>query len=97
MLNKPSSLGLSLTGHVLWSLDRLGGTVLNSLQVIDVWFVLGAQNWVQFSTGGLMGAEQHRGIITTHDLLAMLLLTQPRMSLAAFAARAHCWPMLISL
>ena len=35
-------------------------------------------------------AEQ-RGRITSIGLLAMLLLMQPRMLLAASAARAHCW------
>ena len=37
-------------------------------------------------------AEQ-RGRITSIDLLAMLLLMQPRMLLAAFATRVHCNPM----
>ncbi|KAK4821667.1 hypothetical protein QYF61_027135 [Mycteria americana] len=47
---------------------------------------------MQSSRQGLTRVEQ-RDRITSLDLLAMLLLTQPRISLAFWAASAHCWLM----
>ena len=47
---------------------------------------------MQYSKGSLKCAEW-MGIITSHDLLAMCLVIQPRMLLPSFAARAHCWLM----
>jgi len=40
--------------------------------------------------GGLTRAEQ-RGRITSLDLLATLLLMQPRLRLAFWAVSTHCW------
>jgi len=48
-----------------------------------------AQNWAQHSSCGLSKAEQ-RGRITSLDLLAVLFLAYPRISLAFLVARAHC-------
>ena len=52
----------------------------------------GPQSWTQYSRWGLTRAER-RGRITSHDLLAMLLLMQPRIQLAFWAASAHYWLM----
>jgi len=41
---------------------------------------------------GLTSVEK-RGRIPSYGLLATLLLMQPRILLAFFAARAHCWLM----
>lgn len=43
----------------------------------------GAQNWL------VVTSTECRGMITSLDLLAMLLLMQPRMTVVFFAARAH--------
>lgn len=48
------------------------------------------QNWMHYSRCGLMSTEW-RGIIPYQHLLDPLLLTQPRMLLTSFAARARCW------
>ncbi|KAK4827750.1 hypothetical protein QYF61_021221 [Mycteria americana] len=49
----------------------------------------GAQNRTQCSRCGLTSAEQ-RGRITSLDLLAILLLMQPRIPSAFFKGRVHC-------
>lgn len=46
------------------------------------------QNWMHYSRCGLMSTEW-KGIIPSQHL-QNLLLTQPRMLLTSFAARAHC-------
>ena len=91
-LNSHSSLSFFLCGRcsspfmnsvaLCWTLSS---TSMSSL-------CRGAQNWTQYSRGGLTSAEW-RGRLTSLDLLATLLLMQPRQLLAAFAARAHCWLM----
>ena len=50
----------------------------------------GLQSWMQDSRWGLTRAEQ-RVRITSTDLLATLLLMQPRIQMAFWAASAHCW------
>ena len=70
-------------------LDHPCGPPLDSLQQAHVSPVLGVQSWTQDSRWGLTRAE-YRGRIPSLDLLAMLLLMQPRAQLAFWAARAHC-------
>lgn len=43
-----------------------------------------------YSKWSLVSSEDKR-IITFLELLAVLLLLQPKTALAFFAARAHCW------
>ena len=52
----------------------------------------GAQTWTQHSRCGLSIAEQ-RGRITSLDLLATLFAMYPRIRLAFWATRSHCWLM----
>ena len=52
-----------------------------------------SQNWMQYSRWGLMTAEQ-MGRITSLDLLVTLLLMQPRIQVAFWAASAPCLLML---
>lgn len=53
--------------------------------------VVYAQKWMQYSWCGLTSGEQ-RGIISV-NLLAVFLLMQPRIPLAAFVARTRYWLM----
>lgn len=49
-----------------------------------------ASNWTLYPKWSLISTE-YKGIITFLELLAVLLLLQPKTALAFFAARAHCW------
>ena len=53
----------------------------------------GLQNWMQYSRWGLTGAEQ-RSRTTSLNMLATLILMQPRIRLAFWAASARCQLML---
>ena len=89
-LNSPSSLSPSslercsspfpIAVALHWTLSSLSLSLLS-------W---GAQHRTQPSRGGLTSAEQ-RGRISSLDLLATLLLVQPRTPLAFFAASASTW------
>lgn len=63
---------------------------MNTLQFMDVFAAMSAQNWVQYSRRHLTSAEE-RQVIMSLDLLAKVLLLNPRMLLASFATKAHCW------
>jgi len=52
----------------------------------------GAPRWTLHSRCALSSSEP-RGRTTSLDLLATLLLVQPRAPLALFASRTHCWLM----
>jgi len=65
------------------------GSPLDLLQQLLVLFVLGAQNWTQYCRWGPTRAEQ-RGRITSLNLLVVILLMQPRVQLAFWAASTHC-------
>ena len=67
-----------------WTLSSLSTSLLS-------W---GAQHWSQHPRGGLTSTEQ-RGRIPSLNLLAIFCLTQPRISLGFFVARAHWWLMQI--
>ncbi|KAK4818444.1 hypothetical protein QYF61_013131 [Mycteria americana] len=64
-------------GEVLQPSDRLHGPPLDLLQQVHVLLMLGPQSWTQYSRWGLTRAGQ-RGRIASLDLLATLLLMQPR-------------------
>ena len=80
-----------LTGEVLQPSDHFCGPPLDPLQQVDLF--PGLQSWTQDSRLGLTRAEQ-RGRITSPDLLAILLLMQPRIWLAFWAVSTHCWVMM---
>jgi len=77
---------------MLQSLDLLCGPSLDCLSTSVFALYRQAKNWTQHSEGGLTDAEQ-RGRIPSLDLLAVLCLMQPRISLAAFVVRVYCWLM----
>ena len=71
---------------ILQSLSHLCGPLLGSLQYVHVRLVLGSPEQDPALRMGLISAEQ-RGRITSLDLLAILLLMQPKMLLAAFCCK----------
>lgn len=71
--------------------SHLCGTAMNLLQDILIFFVLWpghSSTWTQHSW--CLTSTDYWSRITSLDLLAMLLLMQPRTPSAFFAARAHC-------
>ena len=82
-----------LIGEMFHPSHHFCGPSLDPLQQVHVPPVPGLQSWTQDSTWGLTSAEQ-RGRITSLDLLAMLLLIQPRIQLPFWVARPHCHVML---
>ncbi|KAK4831337.1 hypothetical protein QYF61_017468 [Mycteria americana] len=93
-LNNPNSLSLSAQERCsspLIIFVALLWTHSNRPMSFLCW---GPQSGMQYSVGwGLMRAG-YRGRITSLDLLVTLLLMQPRIWLAFWAASAHCWLML---
>ena len=66
-------------------------TCSNSSMSFSCW---GLQKWTQYSRWGLMRAEW-RGRTTSLNLLVTLLLMQPRIQLACWAARTH-WQLMLN-
>lgn len=73
---------------VLQSLHHICGLTLDSLQDVH-----GGVDLDPTSACPSTSAE-HRGKITSLDLLAMLFLMQHRILLAFFSTRTHCWRMI---
>lgn len=65
--------------------DHLGGPLLSSVQFMDVYPVLWAQDWVQYSRSHLAGSNHCSWSV------AKLLLIHPRMLLVFFVTKAHSW------
>ena len=82
-----------LTGEVLLPLDYLCSTPLDPLQQLHVFPVLRAP---ELNTGLQVGSHkaEQMGRIPSLDLLALLLLMQPRIRLAVWAVNAQCQVML---
>ncbi|KAK4829131.1 hypothetical protein QYF61_002210 [Mycteria americana] len=87
-LNLPS---FSLKPRGVPASDNFCGPPLDPLQQVRVFSVLRAP---ELDTVLQVGSHlEQRGRITSLDLLAMLLLMQPRIQLAFWAVSAHCWVM----
>ena len=92
-LNHPNSL--SLSSQESCSIPQIIFVVLLCTRSHKPMSFLcwGLQSWMQDSRWGLTRTKQ-RGRIPSSDLLAMLLLMQPVVQLAFWAASAHCHLML---
>ncbi|TRZ26652.1 hypothetical protein HGM15179_000423 [Zosterops borbonicus] len=69
--------------------DHLLGPTLDLVQQVSVFPVMGAQSWMQHSRWGLTRVQQWDRIPSL-DLLATLMLMQPRIQVAFWAGRALC-------
>lgn len=93
-LSRWTSLSPSACHHKTHGpVPTIPGPPLESLQFISAFHLLGSPklNTIFWMWSNCCWVQR---ITTFFDLLAVLLLTQPRMLLAFITTRAHCWPVL---
>ena len=85
-------LSLSFAGEVLQPSDHLHSPLLHSLKQVHAFWCWVPPSRTQDCEWGLIGAE--RGDNHLFDLLARLILMQPKIQVAFWVASAHCWLLL---